>query len=183
MAVAPRPFVVGSSVGRAAVAGPSSPSRRRTSRRRSAIAWSPRRGGLVRAVARHRRRVLPLARWMLRPVADLAPASQRMAAGDSERAGPEGGGPPELRGLAAAFNAMAASVTRALARQRAFAADASHQLRNPLTALRLRLDSLAPYVRPTASGSCRGARGGRTTCRRRSTACSGSPARKRRQPR
>jgi signal transduction histidine kinase len=61
---------------------------------------------------------------------------------------PEHPGPPELRGLATAFNRMAASVSAALARQRAFAADASHQLRNPLATLRLRMDNLTLHVGP-----------------------------------
>jgi signal transduction histidine kinase len=43
---------------------------------------------------------------------------------------------------------MADTVADALARQRAFVAQASHQLRNPLTALRIRVDNLAEYLRP-----------------------------------
>jgi signal transduction histidine kinase len=92
--------------------------------------------------------VLPLARWILRPVEDLATAVRRITAGDSDARVPEREGPPELRGLAAAFNRMAESVSAALERQRAFAADASHQLRNPLTTLRLRIDNLALHVKP-----------------------------------
>lgn len=101
--------------------------------------------------------LLPLARWVLRPVDELTAGVQRITAGEPDSRVPERGGPPELRGLATAFNAMAASVARALERQRAFAADASHQLRNPLTALRLRLDSLALHIAPDGERELRSA--------------------------
>src|SRR5438067_147279 len=57
-------------------------------------------------------------------------------------------GPPELRRLARSFNEMADNVADSLDRQRAFVAQASHQLRNPLTSLRIRMDNLAEYVAP-----------------------------------
>ena len=60
-------------------------------------------------------------------------------------------GPPELRRLSVSFDRMAETVTGALAAQRAFVADASHQLRNPLTALRLRLSNLQGHVDPPAT--------------------------------
>ncbi|WP_163008660.1 HAMP domain-containing sensor histidine kinase, partial [Streptomyces sp. S5] len=53
------------------------------------------------------------------------------------------GGPPELRRLARSFNEMADHVQDVLEQQRAFVADASHQLRNPLSALLLRIELLA----------------------------------------
>jgi signal transduction histidine kinase len=53
------------------------------------------------------------------------------------------GGPPELRRLAVSFNEMADNVEDVLEQQRAFVADASHQLRNPLAALLLRIELLA----------------------------------------
>ena len=87
--------------------------------------------------------VLPLVRWVLRPVDELSATAARLASGDLAARASERGGPPELRGLAAAFNRMAASLVNALERQRAFVADASHELRNPLATLRLRMDALA----------------------------------------
>lgn len=89
---------------------------------------------------------LPLARWVLRPVGALNAAAGRLAAGDLGARAAERGGPPELRGLARAFNQMADSLVAALQRQRAFVADASHQLRNPLATLRLRVEALAGKV-------------------------------------
>jgi signal transduction histidine kinase len=88
-----------------------------------------------------------LARWILRPVDELDGTTQRVAAGALDARVPADRGPPELRRLARSFNAMADAVADALARQRAFVAQASHQLRNPLTALRIRVDNLEEYVR------------------------------------
>ena len=55
-------------------------------------------------------------------------------------------GPPELRHFTAAFNTMAQVVRASLDRQRRLVSDASHQLRNPLAAVRLRADTLDDYV-------------------------------------
>jgi signal transduction histidine kinase len=82
------------------------------------------------------------ARWTLRPVAVLDSAAHELGAGDYAVRVPVDDGPAELRRLAAGFNEMAATVKDALDRQRAFVSHASHQLRNPLTALRLRVESL-----------------------------------------
>lgn len=83
-----------------------------------------------------------LARWTLRPVAELDAAAHELGAGDYAARVPAADGPPELRRLGAAFNDMAATVADSLERQRAFVSHASHQLRNPLTALRLRVEDL-----------------------------------------
>ena len=85
---------------------------------------------------------LPLVRWVLRPVDDLSSAAVKLTRGELGARASERDGPPELRLLAGAFNRMAASLVAALERQRAFVADASHELRNPLATLRLRLDAL-----------------------------------------
>lgn len=86
---------------------------------------------------------LPVARWVLRPVDELNATAERLTAGDLSARASERGGPPELRGLAVAVNRTAAALGAALERQRAFVADASHELRNPLATLRLRIEALA----------------------------------------
>ncbi|WP_026928311.1 sensor histidine kinase [Granulicoccus phenolivorans] len=80
-------------------------------------------------------------RWVLRPVRALDRATQAVA----ERRVPDlqgTPGPPELRRLADSFVRMARGVEDALEQQRGLVADASHQLRNPLAALRYRVDGL-----------------------------------------
>jgi signal transduction histidine kinase len=83
-----------------------------------------------------------LARWALKPVIELSATAGQITAGEHAARVPHRTGPPELRRLAVSFNEMADSVTEALQRQRSFVAHASHQLRNPLTALRLRVEEL-----------------------------------------
>jgi signal transduction histidine kinase len=98
---------------------------------------------------------LPIVRWILRPVRRLDEGTGRVAAAVLAGAEPEpvadGSGPPELRRLSVSFDRMAATVTQAYGAQRAFVADASHQLRNPLTALRLRLSNLDGHVDQAAA--------------------------------
>ncbi|MGH8983927.1 MAG: HAMP domain-containing protein, partial [Acidimicrobiia bacterium] len=89
---------------------------------------------------------LPVVRWVLRPVHDLDEASHEVALGHLGTHVSERTGPPELRRLASSFNAMADSVAAAVEKQRAFVAQASHQLRNPLTALRLRVENVEPHI-------------------------------------
>jgi signal transduction histidine kinase len=83
-----------------------------------------------------------LAGWVLRPVTVLDVVTHDIAAGDGKARVPTQQGPPELRHLATSFNEMADALADALERQRAFVAHASHQLRNPLTALRIRVEEL-----------------------------------------
>ncbi|SCL32108.1 Signal transduction histidine kinase [Micromonospora pallida] len=87
-----------------------------------------------------------LAGWVLRPVTELDAVTHEIAAGDRTARVQHRLGPPELRRLAAGFNHMADVVSDVMDRQRAFVAHASHQLRNPLTALRLRVEELGPSL-------------------------------------
>ncbi|MEU7058730.1 HAMP domain-containing sensor histidine kinase [Streptomyces sp. NPDC046197] len=86
---------------------------------------------------------LRLTGWVLRPVRILDATTHDIATGRLKSRVAVGGGPPELRRLARSFNEMADNVEEVLEQQRAFVADASHQLRNPLSALLLRIELLA----------------------------------------
>ena len=88
-------------------------------------------------------------RWVVRPLRSLDRAVGRLAAGlppEHTRAS----GPPELRQLATGFNRMASTVTAALEQQRRLVADTSHQMRNPMAALRLRVDALDTHLPASA---------------------------------
>ncbi len=86
------------------------------------------------------------ARSVTRPMRRLQLATDRLAAGQLDTRADNSIGPPEVRGLATSFNSMAGRLGQLVERQRAFAGTASHQLRTPLTALRLRLEQVAQQV-------------------------------------
>ncbi|UUZ44197.1 HAMP domain-containing sensor histidine kinase [Janibacter limosus] len=86
--------------------------------------------------------VVPAVGWVLRPVHALDVTAKRLSSGDMDARASETG-PTELRDLAHTFNGMADSVQASRAQQRELVADAAHQLGNPLTALRLRVENLA----------------------------------------
>lgn len=74
-------------------------------------------------------------RRLLRPVADIGKAAEQIAAGRLD-ARLDVAGDAELAALADGFNTMAESLERRMARDRRFAADVSHELRSPVTALK-----------------------------------------------
>lgn len=84
-----------------------------------------------------------LARWVGRPLRALDGAAAQLGDGALDVRAPSEAGPPEVRRLAATFNRMAERMQTLVDAHRGWVADVSHQLRTPLTALRLRLDVLA----------------------------------------
>lgn len=93
---------------------------------------------------------LVVARSATRPISELREAAIRAGEGDLDVRIEPGDAPPELRELAERFNEMATRLRDLIERQRTFVGDASHQLRTPLTALRLRLENLEEGVSPEA---------------------------------
>jgi signal transduction histidine kinase len=82
-----------------------------------------------------------LARSLVRTLRALAKASDHLAAGNlSARAAVAG--PREMRQVSSGLNHLAARIGELLAHERETAADLSHRLRTPLTALRIDAESL-----------------------------------------
>ncbi|MDX6647437.1 MAG: hypothetical protein QOK40_3164 [Miltoncostaeaceae bacterium] len=95
-------------------------------------------GGIVAALSLG----LLQGRRFARPLERLAETSARLGAGDfTARAGRQV--LPEMDALAVALDRSAERIAELVQRERAFSANVSHQLRTPLTAIRLRLEELA----------------------------------------
>ncbi|GAA3943755.1 HAMP domain-containing sensor histidine kinase [Microbacterium soli] len=90
--------------------------------------------------------VFRLAGWVLRPVRRLDRAMEAIERGDMDARIRDETGPPELHRMILMFNRMADEIERVVARQQEFALNASHELRNPLNALLLRVEVLAADV-------------------------------------
>ncbi|TDC30535.1 sensor histidine kinase [Kribbella albertanoniae] len=85
-------------------------------------------------------------RWVIRPVGRLEDAVVELGRSGGWNQPLQASGPPELRRLARSVEVMGATVQRSIDVQRQMVADSSHQLRNPLASLRLRVDSLDPGI-------------------------------------
>ena len=85
---------------------------------------------------------LVITRSLTRPLRRLRDVAARIGDGDLG-AQAEESGQREVAEVAAALNTMSRRIEQAMAAQSDFVANASHQLRTPLTGLRLRLEGLA----------------------------------------
>lgn len=83
----------------------------------------------------------------------LTRTTERLADGDLEARADPSPGAPELVQLATSFNRMADRLSSLIDEQRAFAADASHQLRTPLTALRLKIERARDLIEDDPAGA------------------------------
>lgn len=84
-----------------------------------------------------------LATWVLKPIHRVDHAMEAIEKGDIEARISDDTGPPELRRMIGMFNRMAEEIERVVVRQQEFVLNASHELRNPLSALLVRMEFLA----------------------------------------
>jgi len=86
-----------------------------------------------------------MGRAVVTPITDLVDATHRLGRGElSVEVDPRG--PSELAEVGAAFNALTGQVTSLMDRERETAADLSHRLRTPLTALKLDIEAVSGQV-------------------------------------
>ncbi|MDH3259369.1 MAG: HAMP domain-containing histidine kinase [Acidimicrobiia bacterium] len=86
-----------------------------------------------------------MGRAVVKPIADLVEATHRLGRGELTVA-VEPGGPSELAEVGMAFNTLTGRVSMLMDRERETAADISHRLRTPLTALKLDIEALGKHA-------------------------------------
>src|SRR6266571_7637324 len=86
-------------------------------------------------------------RRMTRPMDVMIDAAGRIEKGDYSALVPEDG-PPELRSVARAFNAMSARLKTSDEQRRSFLADVAHELRTPLSVIRGQAEAISDGVYP-----------------------------------
>jgi len=86
-------------------------------------------------------------RRMTGPMDNLILAARRIERGDYSASVPEYG-PPEMRSVARAFNAMSARLKLTDEQRRSFLADVAHELRTPLSVIRGQAEGIADGVYP-----------------------------------
>lgn len=96
---------------------------------------------------------LLLALGITRRLSNLKNVTEEFTKGNYKVRAEINGGAPEIRSLARSFNTMADQLDKLIAQQKAFAGDASHQLRTPLTALQLRLERATEMLATDPAGA------------------------------
>ena len=99
-----------------------------------------------------------LAGRLARPIRQLRDATAQLGTGDFAIQAPASQ-IPEIADTANALTATAERLDELIARERAFSADASHQLRTPLTAMRTTLETELSFPRPDPTVAIREALG------------------------
>jgi signal transduction histidine kinase len=93
--------------------------------------------------------VMLFARWLLHPLRDLEMAARKMSQGIYAMPLPKRG-PREMQELVGAFNAMQDALSRLLRDRTSLLASISHDLRTPITSLRLRTELVEDGANKTA---------------------------------